>query len=78
MQYRPGTKRIHCFLFGYQKQYSSLNSNDVTICTFSELASSLRDEYRAYLRVLEENSEGAESFEDVDTGSELTDEDIPF
>jgi hypothetical protein len=78
MQYRPGTKSIHCFLFGYQKQYSSLNSNDVTIRTFSELASSLRDEYSAYLKVLEENSEDGESLEDVDTGPEISDEDIPF
>ena len=76
LQYRPGTKSIHCFLFGYQKQYSSLNSNDVTIRTFSELASSLRDEYRAYLKVLEENSREGEALEDADTGPEPSDEDL--
>jgi hypothetical protein len=78
MQYRPGTKSVHCFLFGHQKQYSALSSNDVTIRTFSELTSSLRDEYRAYLDVLEENTESSASLESGRISNDFTDEDIPF
>jgi hypothetical protein len=62
----------------YQKQHSSLESKDVTIRTFSELSSSLRDEYQAYLRVLEESSDAEESLEDAATETEPDDEDIPF
>ncbi len=77
-QYRPGTKSIDCFLFGYQKQHSSLESKDVTIRTFSELSTSLRDEYQAYLRVLEENADAGESLEDAAPEIEPEDEDIQF
>jgi hypothetical protein len=78
LQFKPGTKSIDCFLFGYQKQHSSLESKDVTIRTFSELASSLRDEYQAYLKVLEEDSGASDSMEATDTENEIEGEDIPF
>jgi hypothetical protein len=56
-QFRPNTKSIDCYLFGYEKHQSFTHeSKDVTIKTFSELGCALRDEYQAYLKVLEENS----------------------
>ena len=71
--YKPGTKNVDCYLFGYEKQYGSLESNDVTIRTFSELASSLRDEYQAYLKVLEEDSESGISEELSDSENDTED-----
>lgn len=56
-KFKLGTKNIDCYLFGYEKHESFAHeSKDVTIKTFSELSSALRDEYQAYLRVLEESS----------------------
>jgi len=79
-EFKAGVKSIDCFLFGYQKLHSALESKDVTIRTFSELSSSLRDEYRAYLEVLEqqEGSEDVETLEASDTTTMPDDEDIPF
>jgi len=63
--FKPGTKSIDCYLFGYAKNPSFTHeSKDVTIRTFSELSSTLRDEYQAYLRVLEESSKDVESSDD--------------
>ena len=50
----------------------------MTIRTFSELSTSLRDEYQAYLRVLEENADAGESLEDAAPEIEPEDEDIQF
>lgn len=78
MQYKPGTKSIDCFLFGYEKQHSSLESKDVTIRTFSELATSLRDEYQSYLKVLEDDSSASDSLEVTGTATETEDVDFTF
>lgn len=60
-KFKPGTKVIDCYLFGHEKHQSFTHeSKDVTIKTFSELASALRDEYQAYLKVLEENAQEAD------------------
>lgn len=65
-KFKPGTKNIDCYLFGYEKHGSFTHeSKDVTIRTFSELSSALRDEYQEYLRVLEESSQDVEQ-DDVD------------
>ncbi len=52
-RYKPNTKRIHCFIFGYEEASTLTSSNDVVIRTFSELVANLRDEYEEYLKVLE-------------------------
>jgi len=58
---KPATKLIDCYLFGYEKHPSFTHeSKDVTIRTFAELSTALRDEYSAYLKVLEENAEAQE------------------
>jgi hypothetical protein len=67
--FKPATKNIDCYLFGYEKHSSFTHeSKDVTIRTFSELACALRDEYQAYLEVLEASSRDVEP----------DDDDIPF
>ena len=50
---RPNTKKIHCFVYGYEKDNTFLESNDATIKTFSELISELRQEYKEYQSILE-------------------------
>jgi hypothetical protein len=61
-QYRPNVQEIDCYLFGYQKHPSFMDSADVKFRTFSELVTALEDEYGEYLRVLEEteNDPGVE------------------
>lgn len=54
---KPNIKRIHCFLFGYEKASTFTLSKDVNIKTFSELISELRDEYSEYSKVLEKGKE---------------------
>jgi hypothetical protein len=57
-KFKPSTRSIDCYLFGYEKHDTFTHgSKDVTIRTFSELTSTLRDDYRAYLKVLEDNEE---------------------
>ena len=46
-------RKIHCFVFGYQKDTTFTESRDATITTFSELVNELRDECRQYAQVLE-------------------------
>lgn len=55
--YRPNSSEIECFLFGYEKENSWVESNDVTIKTFSEIISEKRQEYECYQKVLEEGKE---------------------
>ena len=65
-QNQPSTKKIHCFLFGYEKSPTFTMSKDVEIKTFSELISRLKVEYAEYQRVIEVGSEEAiESEEDI-------------
>ena len=52
--YRPNVVAIDCYVFGYEKHPGLVLSSDVKIQTFSELVSVLEDEYREYLRVLED------------------------
>lgn len=74
-KFKPGTKRIDCYLFGYEKHESfTHDSKDVTIRTFAELSSALRDEYRAYLEVLEQNAQS----EDLGEPYYADDSDSPF
>lgn len=80
--YRPNLKNIDCFIFGYERHPSHrLASKDVTIKTFSELIEGLKDEYREYLKVLEETREEIETF-DFGIGNakepEITEDNIPF
>jgi hypothetical protein len=64
----PPTRRISRS-FGYEKHLSFTHeSKNVTIKTFFELGCALRDEYQAYLSVLEQSSKYVEP----------GDEDIPF
>lgn len=65
-QYRPNVQEIDCYLFGYQKHPSFMDSADVKFRTFSELVTGLEDEYGEYLRVLEE------------TEKDVAADDIPF
>lgn len=53
LQYRPSTKIVHSFLFGYEKDNTFVSSNDVEIKTFSEIISERRSEYQAYQEILE-------------------------
>jgi hypothetical protein len=54
-RHRPNTPAVDCYLFGYEKHASFLvESADVRIATFGELVAALEDEYREYLRALEE------------------------
>lgn len=52
-KYRPNTKIIHSFLFGYEKDDTFIDSNDVEIKTFSEIISERRSEYQSYQDILE-------------------------
>jgi len=54
---KPSVGKIHCFLYGHEKAPTFTMSNDVTIKTFSELISELRDEYAEYQKVLEAGGE---------------------
>lgn len=56
-KHKPNVRKIHCFVFGYEKDSTFTLSNDATIKTFSELIAELRDEYREYCRVLESGKE---------------------
>lgn len=56
-QNQPSTKKIHCFLFGYEKSPTFSMSKDVEIRTFSELAMGLKAEYAEYQRVLDTGGE---------------------
>lgn len=57
--YRPSVQSIDCYLFGYAKSKGFSGSRDVTLRTYSELVSELEDEYREYLRVLEDSDASA-------------------
>lgn len=54
---KPGIKNISCFLFGYEKSSTFVESKDVAIKTFSEIISQLRDEYSEYSKILEAGKE---------------------
>jgi hypothetical protein len=56
-RYKPNTKNIHCFVYGYEKDTTFTLSNDATIKTFSELITKLRNEYKEYQKILEIGSE---------------------
>lgn len=50
---KPNISSIKCFVYGYEKDYTFVKSNDVEIKTFSELITELRTEYNEYQKVLE-------------------------
>jgi len=56
-KYKPNIKKIHCFIFGYEKSNTFTLSNDVVIKTFSEIVSELRDEYKEYQKILDAGKE---------------------
>ncbi len=56
-RYRPNTRTVHKFLFGYEKDNNFVMSNDVQIKTFSEIISEKRQEFQEYQKVLESDKE---------------------
>lgn len=50
---KPNVRNIHCFVFGYEKDQSFMQSRDTEMKTFSELVAELRTEYREYTRIIE-------------------------
>jgi hypothetical protein len=64
-QYRPNLQGIDCYLFGYAKSKGFSGSRDVTIRTYSELVTELEDEYREYLRVLDETDAGGADADEI-------------
>lgn len=56
-RYKPNIKKIHCFVFGYEKSDTFALSNDAVIKTFSEIVSGLRDEYKEYQKILDAGKE---------------------
>jgi hypothetical protein len=78
-KFKSSAPVIECYLFGYQRHPSHfIESSDVQVRTYSELVSSLRDEYREYLRVLEEDSRTVEIPEEIGPSVLPDEEDIPF
>jgi hypothetical protein len=78
-RFKSSATTIGCYLFGYRRHPShSIESQDVQVRTYSELVSSLRDEYQEYLKVLEEDSRTVERPEETSPAVVPEDEDIPF
>jgi len=78
-KFKSSAITIDCYLFGYQRHPSHfIESQDVCVRTYSELVSSLRDEYQEYLKVLEEDSRTVENPEETNPAVAPGDEDIPF
>lgn len=60
-KHKPNIKKIHCFVFGYEKSDTFTLSNDATIKTFSEIVSGLRDEYKEYQKILDTGNDYEET-----------------
>lgn len=74
---RPSTKKIHCFLYGYEKANTFMESNDVIIKTFSEIISELRQEYKEYQNILESGKEIEEEIPVIEERITMDEIEIP-